>query len=152
MEFWHIRSLAMSSRAPAGMSKMLQYLPFAALALVWGLATSLLAWSGPLQKQTQSEVTHLLTYLDRSGCEFFRNGTWHDAHQARDHLEMKYTYLLKKDLVHSADDFIAGAATASSMSGQAYQVRCGDGAAVPSAAWLRAELSRFRKAKHPAEK
>jgi hypothetical protein len=38
------------------------------------------------------------------------------------------------------------------MSGQAYQVRCGDGAAVPSADWLRAELTRFRGAKHPKEK
>jgi hypothetical protein len=134
------------------MNNLRKPLPFAALALAWGLATSLMAWSGPPQKQTQTEVTHLLTYLDRSGCEFFRNGTWHDAHQARDHLEMKYSYLLKKNLVHSADDFIAGAATASSMSGQAYQVRCGDGAAVPSADWLRAELTRFRKAKQAKEK
>lgn len=87
----------------------------------------------------------MLTYLDRSGCEFFRNGTWHDAHQAREHLEMKYNYLSKKNLVHSAEDFIARAATASSMSGQAYHVRCGGGSPVNGADWLREELSRFRQ-------
>jgi hypothetical protein len=150
VEFWHLRSLVRRSARPPITSILLKPLPLAALGLAWGFATSLIAWSGPPPEQTQNEVTHLLTYLDGSGCEFFRSGKWHDGHRARDHLEMKYRYLLKMDLVHSADDFITRAATASSTSGQAYQVRCGDSAALPSADWLRAELSRFRK--NPVEK
>jgi hypothetical protein len=152
MEFRYIRSLVMGSRATAGMSTWLKRWLEAVLVVTWSFAIPLWAWSAPPPKQAQSEVIHLLNYLDQSGCEFFRNGTWHDAHEAKNHLEMKYTYLANKNLVRSADDFIARAATVSSVSGQAYQVRCNGGAAVSSADWLRAELSRFPKTANPTER
>jgi hypothetical protein len=94
----------------------------------------------------QAEVRHLLGYLERSGCEFFRNGAWYSAPDARKHLEKKYDYLVRKDLVRSAEDFIRLGAASSSMSGKAYQVRCKGDAPVPSAAWLGSELARYRKA------
>ena len=28
--------------------------------------------------QVQEEVNFLLAYVEQSGCEFYRNGTWHD--------------------------------------------------------------------------
>ncbi|HET9482624.1 MAG TPA: DUF5329 family protein, partial [Xanthomonadales bacterium] len=36
-------------------------------------------------KQAQAEIDHLRAHLSRSGCEFYRNGEWHDAASARKH-------------------------------------------------------------------
>jgi hypothetical protein len=96
---------------------------------------------------TQAEIAHLLSYLESSRCEFYRNGAWHDSREARAHLEKKKSYLMKRSLVGSAEDFIDMAATASSVSGEKYMVRCRPSPAVPSSEWLRAELGRFRAAR-----
>jgi len=101
--------------------------------------------------RTHAEVTHLLDHLGRSGCEFSRNGTWYDAQKARAHLEEKYTYLQKRDLVPNAQAFIERAASTSSMTGKPYEVRCGTAQPVPSGRWLGEELQRYRAA-HPAPK
>ena len=92
----------------------------------------------------QSEVAHLFSYIDNSGCQFYRNGSWHDAHQARAHLELKYRYLCTKGQVSCAEDVIERAGSVSSMSGKPYQIKCGDAAPVLSGDWLKAELQRFR--------
>lgn len=113
-----------------------------ALALI--LASSLAA-AGTPSASTQQEINHLFTYLKNSGCSFNRNGTWYEAGKAADHLQQKYDYLLKKKLVESSEDFIARAATESSMSSKPYSVRCGNAAAVASGPWFRAELERYRK-------
>jgi len=85
----------------------------------------------------------MMAQLADSGCEFQRNGEWHPGPEARKHLERKYAYLLKKDLVHSSEDFIERAATRSSLSGQPYQVRCGASISA-SDDWLRTVLGRIR--------
>jgi hypothetical protein len=101
------------------------------------------AWAAP-SPAVQREISQLLSSLENSGCEFQRNGQWHDARAARAHVEAKYQYLLRRDLVQTTDDFIVNAATASSTGGGAYQVRCGN-TVQPSADWLRAELARLRR-------
>jgi hypothetical protein len=93
---------------------------------------------------TQAEIAHLLAYLETSRCEFYRNGAWHDSREARAHLEKKKNYLMKRSLIGTAEDFVDMAATASSVSGDKYQVRCRPSPAVPSGEWLLAELERFR--------
>jgi uncharacterized protein DUF5329 len=95
----------------------------------------------------RTEIAHLLKYLETSGCQFQRNGTWYAPARAASHLNQKYEYLLKKGLATTAEHFIERAATESSASGKPYSVKCGDAAAVPSAEWLRAELQRFRTQK-----
>ena len=92
-----------------------------------------------------NEISHLLSRLGASGCQFYRNGTWHDAAKAVEHINTKYEYLHKRNLVPTAEAFIERAASESSMSGKAYLVKCGDAASVPSADWLRAELKRYRE-------
>ncbi len=92
----------------------------------------------------RSEIEYLLTRLGTSGCEFFRNGDWYDAERARQHIERKYAWLLKRDLVSSAEQFIERAATQSSRSGEPYLIRCPDRSAVPSAVWLNEELAKYR--------
>lgn len=95
---------------------------------------------------TQAEMNHLLTYLGNSGCDFQRNGAWYDSREARAHLQRKQKYLLDRGMIATTEDFIAKAATQSSMSGKDYQVRCRPSAPVPSKAWLTAELARYREA------
>jgi hypothetical protein len=101
--------------------------------------------------RTRDEVVHLLDYLGRSGCQFNRNGTWYDAQKARAHLEEKYAYLQKHDMVPNAQAFIERAASTSSMSGKPYEVRCGTAQAVPSGRWLGDELQRYRAAHSSAK-
>lgn len=90
------------------------------------------------------EVSFLLGYIEGSGCAFHRNGTWYDSRAAQAHLRDKYNYLVAADMIKTTEDFIDRAATASSLSGQAYEVRCNGGAAVASSRWLRDELARYR--------
>jgi hypothetical protein len=94
--------------------------------------------------QAQREVDHLLDYVARPGCEFNRNGTWYDGQKAREHLREKYQYLEKRKMVPDAEAFVQRAATESSMSGKAYQVRCNGSAPTPSGPWLMEELKRYR--------
>lgn len=94
---------------------------------------------------TQQEIMHLFAYLKSSGCQFNRNGSWYGPQEAVDHLNDKYQYLLGKNHISSTEDFIAEAASQSSMSGKPYWVRCGDAAPVESAYWFRAELEKYRK-------
>ena len=95
---------------------------------------------------TSREIASLFTSLETSGCEFNRNGSWYNASKASEHLKRKYDYLAKKHLVDSAESFISRAATESSMSGKAYQVRCPGKSTVDSQLWFKAQLLQFRKA------
>jgi hypothetical protein len=108
------------------------------------LLASISALGAGLAASSRAEIGSLLEVLGSSGCEFYRNGTWYSAAQAQDHLRTKYEYLLRKDLVANADEFIVLAATKSSMSGQAYQVRCPHQEAQASAVWLGNALRRIR--------
>ena len=115
------------------------------------LTTALLLATLPLlalaEKPTPAasqEIAHFIEHLKVSGCEFQRNGSWYDSAKAADHLRGKYDYLLKKGWLVTSEDFITRAASESSMSHKPYQVRCAGKEAEPSAAWLKAELMRYR--------
>jgi hypothetical protein len=111
-----------------------------AIALVAASAT----WGAP-RPHTAAEVEHLLAYLLASGCQFHRNGEWHDAATAARHLREKYEVMLRRDLITTAESFIERGASRSSMSGQPYLVRCAPAASVPSGDWFGAELQRHRQ-------
>ena len=111
------------------------------------LASSLAAWAAEPSPAAKREVEQLLSRLAASDCQFQRNGAWHDAAEARAHLEKKYQYLLRKQLVSTTEDFISLAGTKSSTSGKPYAVKCGAQKQVPSAAWLNAQLKEVRAAK-----
>lgn len=97
------------------------------------------------EPRAQAEIAHLLDYVARPLCQFNRNGRWHDGAEARRHLQKKYDYLVKRKLVTDAESFIKGAASASSISGKDYLVRCGGGKTVASRTYLTEELKRFRQ-------
>ena len=89
----------------------------------------------------QDEIDHLLNYIKTSDCEFIRNNKSYVPAKAVQHIEKKYKYLKKR--IKSAEDFIKGAATESSMSGKPYRIICA-GKEMTTADWLRVELQRYR--------
>ena len=117
--------------------------PFAALLIAvffFGIPSQVTAAS-----VADVEIGQLLVYIERSGCTVYRNGTWHSASNARVHLEKKYRYLLDRGLVNTTEEFMDRAATASSISGEPYQVKCDGQEPVSSVEWLTMELQRLRK-------
>lgn len=109
------------------------------LAAVLGLP----AWA--INPKAEPEVNHLLDFVARSGCTFYRNGSAYDSPAASAHLADKYGQI--KNRLKTAEDFIEYAASRSSMTGQNYEVACGKQSRRPSGDWLREELARFRSAK-----
>ena len=117
-----------------------------ALVLTAGmLAAGLACAKAP--EATRTEVAHLMAAVEKSQCKFNRNGSWYDAKTAREHLQKKFDYLDKRDMVTSTESFIERGASTSSSSGKAYEMQCGGAKAVTSAGWLTEELNRIRKAK-----
>ncbi|CAI8768125.1 DUF5329 domain-containing protein [Pseudomonas sp. IT-P258] len=94
--------------------------------------------------QATQEIKGLLDFVEHSECRFVRNGDEFPGPRARAHLEKKLNYLEGKNRVNSAEDFIELAATRSSMTGRAYEVRCPEGAQ-PASTWLKTELQRQRQ-------
>jgi hypothetical protein len=93
---------------------------------------------------TKAEIVHLFSVLEAANCQFNRNGTWYNTKEASGHLQTKYKYLQDKDLVPSAEKFIERAATESSFSGKAYQIKCADNVAQTSNPWFQAALVKYR--------
>lgn len=113
------------------------------------LTCSFVAAAAPLPPAARAEIDGLLSRLETSACEFNRNGTWHTAAEAKSHLLRKLKYLEDRSAVASAEQFIERAASGSSTTGQPYLVKCGNGAPVPSATWLLAQLQAIRSSAGP---
>lgn len=100
-----------------------------------------------LSSSAKQEIEHLFAYLEGSGCQFNRNGTWYTASDAVAHIRKKYDYLVGKDLLNTTESFIEKAATESSMSGKPYQVKCEGQPEILSSTWFNNELKVYRSNK-----
>lgn len=109
-----------------------------------GLASLVVTASAAPGEQARREITQLMDGLSNSACEFQRNGKWYGRTDARAHLQRKYDYLLKRDLVDTAEQFIERAASKSSLSGRAYRVRCPGQPETDAGAWFLARLKALR--------
>jgi len=118
-----------------------KHFPLVALALA--LAPGI-AGAAP-SADARREITQLIGSLDGSQCQFQRNGSWYGPADARSHLQRKYDYLLKKNMVAPAEQFVERAASQSSMSGKAYRIRCPGQPEQTSAAWFGARLQALRQ-------
>jgi len=98
-----------------------------------------------MENNAEKEILHLFDSLEKSNCEFNRNGSWYSPQEAAKHLERKYHYLVKKGLINSAEQFIDRAASRSSLSGESYLVRCGDSRPIKSSDWFTDELKKLRE-------
>ncbi|MCF7223113.1 DUF5329 domain-containing protein [Marilutibacter chinensis] len=115
----------------------------AALACVAMLAP--LPAAAALSPASAAEIERLIAVLGASGCQFQRNGRWYGPERAQSHLRRKLDWLVERDMIASAEQFIVRAGTQSSISGRAYQVRCPGKEAEPSASWLQRALDAIRK-------
>jgi hypothetical protein len=111
--------------------------------ILLALTKGSLAFAEPFTVE-QVEINYLLNFVEVSGCEFYRNGSWYDSVEAQQHLRSKLDYLSARKRISTAEDFIRLAASKSSMSGRAYEVRCGGCSSIPTADWLSAVLARYR--------
>ncbi len=91
---------------------------------------------------TQSEIIHLLAFLENSECQFERNGTMHTGKDTVNHVKKKYNY--SKSKIDSAEKFIEYSATKSTLSGKYYMVMCKDNPKVETQDWLLQELKNYR--------
>lgn len=123
--------------------------PLCHAALFAMLLTASQLYAASLPPAARGEIEGLLSRLAASDCQFKRNGSWHQAEEAQAHLRRKLNYLVDRGAVASTEQFIARAATQSSISGKPYQVQCGNQATVTSSQWLHTQLLALRaRAKH----
>ena len=120
----------------------MKHLLIAAVVNFW----CLLVVAAPTSAPVRTEIDALLLSLQSSGCRFNRNGSWYGGSEAKDHLLRKLSYIEGRNTIQSTEQFIELAASRSSSSGQAYQVRCDGQTPVASQAWLTRQLARIRGA------
>ena len=98
-----------------------------------------------LDPQAKAEIDELIAFVRTSDVRFIRNGSEYSATEGADHLRDK---LAKAgDRVKTTDDFIAGIASKSYLSGKPYLVKFSDGHTQPTGDWLRAHLGEMQKKK-----
>lgn len=91
--------------------------------------------------EENSEITFLLSFVADSDCIFIRNGNEYQGKKASKHLARKYDYA--KSRVTTAEDFIGGIASRSSMTKKPYLVRC-NGKEEPAEKWFTDALASYR--------
>lgn len=92
------------------------------------------------------EIEFLLKYVEGANVRFIRNGAEYGPKEAADHLRQKLSSAGER--VKTAEDFIEGLASKSSVSGKPYLIKTADGKIVPAAEWLGKALAEHRKAGH----
>ena len=92
----------------------------------------------------KTEINALLDKLESSGCEFYRNGFWYTGKDAKAHLLNKLGFIENKTVLKNTEAFIELAASTSSFSGKAYEVRCHGKDTLESGEWMRNELKALR--------
>ncbi len=126
------------------LQRMLNFMAAGAIAAVLAMHAS----AQPTRPATE-EIQTLLAAMEQSGCDFYRNGSWHTAVEARAHLARKLAEVERRHPPRSADEFIDAVATRSSISSEPYWVRCPGVAPIPSATWFRQTLERSRQTAAP---
>ena len=112
--------------------------------LAASLAVPATAPAAPDAKASR-EIDHLLAFVAASDCKFVRSGSEYDGKAAREHLKRKLDAVRSK--LSTADQFVDRIASESSMTGEAYKVRCGS-RELTSKAWLHGELTTYRKSQN----
>ena len=98
-----------------------------------------------LDPQTKAEIDELISFVQTSGVRFIRNGKEYSGAEGAQHLRDKLARA--GDRVKTTDDFIAGIASRSYISGKPYLVKFADGHTQSTGDWLRAHLAGVRKNK-----
>lgn len=114
--------------------------------LTLALFVSLLAVAVARDARQQARIDFLLHEVETArDATFIRNGTDHDAKAAADHLRMKLKYAGER--VKTAEDFIKGCASESSITHRKYRVRLPDGKTLDAGDYLTEKLHEFDRGK-----
>ncbi len=114
------------------------------LVLIGAVLAASHAIAEPMPLAARAEVLAVLNALETSGCQFNRNGKWYSGADAKKHLVRKLDYVESKYALKSAEQFIDLAASESSYSGVAYQVKCTGTTSSDSNTWMKRELHHAR--------
>lgn len=106
------------------------------------VALGVLMFTYNVNANSESEISHLLKFVENTPCQYERNGDLYQGQEAATHIQKKYTYY--QDDIKISEDFIRLAASKSSISGKVYMVHCPNQPSITSAKWLTLELKRFR--------
>lgn len=112
--------------------------------------------TAPAPARTEAQkVEHLIAFVEHlDGATFIRNGQSHAPAEAAAHLRTKWSAAGSSSNSATARQFIASAATRSSLTGEPYRVRLKDGRELTSAELLTSELDRLENlsAREPARR
>jgi len=90
----------------------------------------------------QKRIDFLIASIESlDGATFIRNGSEYSAAKAADHLRLKLRNA--GDRIRTAEQFIDGLATQSSVSGEKYRIRLKDGRLLESAPFFHEQLARY---------
>lgn len=92
----------------------------------------------------KEETLKLIGLVERSGCQFQRNGEWSDAKDAAAHLRRKLNATEKR--LQTTEQFIVHVGSSSSISNKPYIIRCPSSDPVQARRWLEEKLSTLRPA------
>jgi len=116
------------------------------LVFLLALLVPIAATASPMTEA--DKINALIATVDQlPGAVFIRNGSEYPAAKAAEHLRMKWQYAGKR--IKTAEDFIKYCASASSMSGNRYQIRFADGHTVYSADFFHQQLRRIEAGEKP---
>jgi len=113
------------------------------LGLVFSLGFGRLGATPRRRQNAVDEINYLLGFIERSGCKFYRNGSWYNSHRAAvASAAIKYNLSGPRETaIKTVEDFIEQAATRKQQqSGQEYQIQCEAGPVVQSGLWLHTAL------------
>lgn len=103
-------------------------------------ATVLISSAAPNALWESAKIERLIASIGSlDGAVFLRNGDEHDAKEAADHLRTKWK--AADDEAMTAEQFIDAIASKSSISGEPYRIRLGDGWVVLAGEYLRERLA-----------
>ncbi len=99
------------------------------------------AWGGegPHRLREPERIAALLNVVERSGARFVREGKVYSGAEGRKHLERKLRHAGNR--ITTAEQFIEGIASRSSLTGRPYLVRLPGGEKVETRVWLRQRLA-----------
>lgn len=120
---------------------------FSLLTMTWFFTLSEVASATDLEETVKSEIVNkeinaLVEAIERSQCQFHRNGSTYSALEAADHLRLKLRRGAK--YAKTAESFIDNLASKSSWSGKPYFIECSSTGKQKMNTWFHQKLLELR--------